>query len=90
MALALAAQTPADLALVDRRLAGRRDGETFAQELYAIWGARSILVDAGLADAANDHEPDPAAERPDWLADCDVAARVRAALVRAALARSAA
>jgi hypothetical protein len=90
MALALAAQTPADLALVDRRLAGRRDGETFAQELYATWGARSLLVDAGLVDAANDENTDTTAERPDWLADCDVAARVRAALLQAGLDQSAA
>ncbi|MDZ4376444.1 MAG: hypothetical protein U1C74_34090 [Phenylobacterium sp.] len=76
MALALAAQTPVDLALVDRRLAGHRDGPAFAEALMTTWGARSILIDDGVAHDAPANETGP----PAWLAQCDVAARVRAIL----------
>jgi len=71
MALALAAQTPITLAVVGSKLAGRRDGPTLAQELMNTWGVRSVLVD-GEAD-------------PDWSADCDLSAQVRAALAQDAV-----
>ena len=45
-ALALAAQVPADLAIVHDRLAGRRDGAELARLLKEIWGVPSLLIDA--------------------------------------------
>jgi hypothetical protein len=47
MALALAAASPASLALVGTRLAGVRSGQTLAQELLAKWGVPSLIVDDG-------------------------------------------
>lgn len=49
MALALAAIAPAAVAVVGRRLAGRRDGPTLAEALHETWGVPSLIVD----------EPDP-------------------------------
>lgn len=43
-ALALAAQTPADLAVVSARLAGLRDGEELARRLQDTWGIPSIVL----------------------------------------------
>lgn len=75
MALALAAQTPVDLAIADTRLGGRRDGATFARDLMSAWGAPTILVGEDLS-AAN--QPDTAADA--WRACCAVSDRVRAIL----------
>lgn len=44
-ALALAAQAPADLAIVHHRLAGRRDGEELARQLEANWGVPTLLIE---------------------------------------------
>lgn len=73
VALALAAQTPVDLAVADIRLGGRRDGPTFARDLMSAWGAPTILVGedfgehAGVDDGA-------------WRARCALSDRVRAIL----------
>lgn len=48
-ALALAAQVPADLAIVHHRLAGRRDGAELARRLEEIWGVPSLLIEASEA-----------------------------------------
>ncbi|WP_309091861.1 hypothetical protein [Phenylobacterium sp.] len=45
-ALAMAAQTPVDLALVTPKLAGCRDGEELARVLADTWGVRSVIVSA--------------------------------------------
>jgi hypothetical protein len=45
MALALAAQAPAGLAVVGRKLAGARDGATLARVLEERWGVASVLID---------------------------------------------
>jgi DNA-binding response OmpR family regulator len=45
MALALAAIAPPALAVVGRRLGGRRDGAALAEALRETWGVPSVLVD---------------------------------------------
>lgn len=86
MALALAAQTPVDLAIADVRLGGRRDGPTFARDLMSAWGAPTILVGEDPAGAAT---PEPEADA--WRACCALSDRVRAILAGdAAPARNAA
>lgn len=45
MALALAAQAPAGLAVVGRKLAGLRDGPTLAEVLKDRWGVDSVIID---------------------------------------------
>ena len=45
-ALAIAAQTPVDLALVTPELAGERDGAELARRLDDTWGVRTIVVPA--------------------------------------------
>jgi len=45
MALALAAQTSPDMAIVAHPLTGRRDAETLARELHQTWGVRSLILD---------------------------------------------
>lgn len=44
VALALATQTPVNLALVGEKLAGVRDGRAVARALRSAWGIPSILV----------------------------------------------
>jgi hypothetical protein len=44
LALALAAQSSADLALVAPKLAGQRDGAELARRLQDIWGVPSIVL----------------------------------------------
>ena len=44
MALALAAQTPATLAVVHLELDGRRDGRRLAASLTDTWGVPSVLI----------------------------------------------
>jgi DNA-binding response OmpR family regulator len=44
MALALAAQTPADLAIVTPKLAGRRDGAELARRLEETWGVPTVVL----------------------------------------------
>lgn len=46
VALAIAAQARADLALVSPKLAGRRNGAELAQRLEDIWGVRAVLLPA--------------------------------------------
>lgn len=48
-ALALAAQIPADLAIVHHHLAGQRDGAQLARRLEEIWGVPSLLIGAAEA-----------------------------------------
>jgi DNA-binding NarL/FixJ family response regulator len=43
-ALALVAQTPADIALVSPSLAGRRDGAELARCLHDTWGVPSVML----------------------------------------------
>lgn len=70
-ALALAAQTPFTLAVVSRRLAGRRHGPELAEDLMSSWGAPSILIEQAEGDEA-------------WHASDEVAQRVRAIIGDAA------
>lgn len=44
MALILAAQAPAGLALVDEELTGKRSGQELAAVLFETWGVRSVLL----------------------------------------------
>jgi hypothetical protein len=44
MALALVAQTPADLAIVSTSLAGRRDGQALARALQETWGVPTVVL----------------------------------------------
>jgi hypothetical protein len=44
LALALVAQTPADLAIVTADLAGRRDGQALAAALQDIWGVPTVVL----------------------------------------------
>ena len=44
LALALAAQSPADLAIVTTRLSGRRDGEELARRLGDTWGVPAVVL----------------------------------------------
>jgi DNA-binding NarL/FixJ family response regulator len=76
MALALAAQTPPDLAIVAQPLTGRRDAEELARELHATWGVRSLVLGAALADGGAE-----AGERP-WLPGPDELTHLRAILDR--------
>lgn len=46
-ALAIAAQTHVDLALVTPELAGRRDGAELARRLADTWGVRTVVVPEG-------------------------------------------
>jgi len=71
MALALAAQTPFTLAVVDSQLSGERDGRNLAEALMSTWGVRSVLMD-------DESEGDEA-----WRADCALSNRVRRALAEA-------
>lgn len=43
-ALAIVAQTPMDLALVEPELAGRRDGFELARNLEETWGVRAVML----------------------------------------------
>jgi DNA-binding NarL/FixJ family response regulator len=45
-ALLIAAQTPADLALIHPKLAGQRDGFELARSLEETWGVRSVMISA--------------------------------------------
>jgi hypothetical protein len=45
LALALVAQTPTDLALVARKLGGRRHGPELARCLEETWGVPSVVLD---------------------------------------------
>lgn len=45
-ALAIAAQHPADVALIEAELAGRRSGLELARELEATWGVRALMLSA--------------------------------------------
>jgi hypothetical protein len=62
MALALAAQTSPDMAIVTHPLTGRRDAETLARELHETWGVRSLLLDtAGPIEGEQPWLPEPEA-----------------------------
>jgi hypothetical protein len=50
LALAMAAQTPLDTAIVFRRLAGRRDGRRLARRLEETWGVRTMVIDHDAGD----------------------------------------
>ena len=45
-ALAIAAQTPADIALIHPDLAGQRDGFELARRLEDTWGVRAVMLPA--------------------------------------------
>ena len=70
MALILAAQAPAALALVDENLTGRRTGPELAAQLYETWGVRSVL----LGEFADSEAAAP------WAASARDAERLRAVL----------
>ncbi|HYG28227.1 MAG TPA: hypothetical protein VD906_15155 [Caulobacteraceae bacterium] len=78
LALILASHGPADLALIDDQLAGRRTGAELAEALYKTWGVRSVL----LGDLATEHPP---AAPASWAALQDEAGPVRRALAQAGL-----
>lgn len=71
MALALAAQAPAAMAVVTADLSDGRPGRDLAHDLMSNWGVRSMVLEAG-ADA-------PA----DWMVASADAARLSRALVQA-------
>lgn len=70
MALALAAQSPVTIAVVEAGLAG--NGQALARQLMDNWGVPSVLFD----------EPDEAGAAHDqsWRAEGDLASRVRRVL----------
>lgn len=70
MALALAAQSPVTIAVVEAGLAG--NGHALARQLMDNWGVPSVLFD----------EPDEAGAAHDqaWRAEGDLASRVRRVL----------
>ena len=79
LALILASHGPADLALIDDQLAGRRTGAELADALYQTWGVRSVLL-GDLAGAR------PQLEGPaPWAAFDDEAAPLRRALLQRGL-----
>lgn len=47
VALALAAQIPADVAVVQAELSGRRSGRELAAELHGTWGLPTFVFDEG-------------------------------------------
>lgn len=50
-ALALAARSPATLALIDTQLDGRRNGRQLAARLERMWGIPSLLVDGAAPES---------------------------------------
>lgn len=71
MALALAAQTSPDMAIVTHPLTGRRDAEELARELHETWGVRSLVLDEAMPASAG-----PQGEQP-WLPAPDEVSRLR-------------
>lgn len=71
MALALAAQTPASMAVVTADLSDGRPGRDLARDLMSNWGVRSMVLEAGSDIAA------------DWMVASADAARLSRALVQA-------
>lgn len=69
MALALAAQSPLTMAVVEHDIAG--DGHDLARRLMDNWGVPSVVFDEPL---------DPGAQDQAWRAGGEMAARVRRAL----------
>ncbi len=49
VAMTLAAQTPADVALIHVEVAGPRDGQSLAHALRDTWGVPSVLFDAAVS-----------------------------------------
>jgi DNA-binding NarL/FixJ family response regulator len=74
LALILASHGPADLALIDDQLAGRRTGAELADALYETWGVRSVMLD----DLSGEGRPGALAAR--WAASDDEAEPLRRAL----------
>lgn len=71
MALALAAQTSPDVAIVTHPLTGRRDAEELARELHDTWGVRSLVLDEAMPANAG-----PQGEQP-WLPAPDDVTQLR-------------
>lgn len=71
VALALAAQTSPDMAIVTHPLTGRRDAEELARELHHTWGVRSLVLDEAMPASAG-----PQGEQP-WLPAPDEVNRLR-------------
>ena len=71
MALALAAQAPAHMAVVTADLSDGRPGRDLARDLMSNWGVRSMVLEAG-ADAPSE-----------WTVAATDAARLSRALVQA-------
>ena len=70
MALALAAQTPASMAIVTPELSDGRPGRDLARDLMTNWGVRSMVLEAG-------------SEIAEWTVASADAARLSRALVQA-------
>lgn len=77
MALALAAQTSPDMAIVAHPLTGRRDAEDLARELHATWGVRSLVLDTAA----------PAIGEQPWLPERETLDRLIDTLAQAEAAR---
>ncbi|MDZ4372173.1 MAG: hypothetical protein U1C74_12215 [Phenylobacterium sp.] len=73
MALALAAQSTPDMAIVTHPLTGRRDAEELARALHDTWGVRSLVLDEALSGAQ------ASGEQP-WLPTGDDLTRLRRVL----------
>lgn len=73
MALALAAQSAPDMAIVTHPLTGRRDAEELARELHDTWGVRSLVLDEAMPGSQ------AAGEKP-WLPAADDLTRLRQVL----------
>ncbi|MFZ5720413.1 MAG: hypothetical protein ACOY5Y_13235 [Pseudomonadota bacterium] len=71
MALALAAQTSPDVAIVTHPLTGRRDAEELARELHDTWGVRSLVLDEAMPASTG-----PQGEQP-WLPAPDEVSQLR-------------
>lgn len=77
LALALAAQTSPDIAIMAHPLTGRRDAEELARELHDIWGVRSLVLDTAA----------PAIGVQPWLPEPETLDRLIDTLAQAEAAR---
>jgi hypothetical protein len=77
-ALALAAQTSPNLAILADAPTGDRDAEGLARELHETWGVRSLVLE-GAAER-------PLGEQP-WLPDPETLERLIDTLARAAASK---
>jgi hypothetical protein len=80
VALALAAQTSPNLAIVADAPTDDRDAEALARELHETWGVRSVVLDDATPEGL------PVGEQP-WLVDPEAFDHLRGLLERAARAK---